>query len=80
MVSNSHDSLQCRVYFKKTQERDAKMKMREKAKELQRQRVESSKRGIKSPMTSSGGYGPSPSMAASIPSEPPKPSYQPAVV
>lgn len=55
------------------------MKMREKAKELQRQRVESSKRGIKSPMTSSGGYGPSP-MAASIPAEPPKPSYQPAVV
>lgn len=62
-----------------TQERDAKIKMREKAKELQRQRVESSKRGIKSPMTSSGGYGPSP-MAASIPAEPPKPSYQPAVV
>lgn len=60
------------------------MKMREKAKELQRQKVESSKRGIKpSGMSSSGsggsGYGSS-SMASSIPSEPPKPSYQPAVV
>lgn len=54
------------------------MKMREKAKELQRQRVESTKRGIKSPMTS-GGYGPSP-VASSIPAEPPKPTYQPAVV
>jgi len=62
-----------------TQERDAKMKMREKAKELQRQRVESTKRGGKPSMGSSGGFGPSP-MASSIPAELPKASYQPAVV
>lgn len=59
------------------------MKMREKAKELQRQRVESTKRGIKPPMSSSGGggggYGPSP-VASSIPTEPNKPSYQPSAV
>ncbi|XP_046447196.1 coatomer subunit delta-like [Daphnia pulex] len=75
------DSHEEKVYqaVRQTQERDAKMKMREKAKELQRQRVESNKRGIKSPISSSGGYGPSP-MAASIPTEPPKPTYQPAVV
>lgn len=53
------------------------MKMREKAKELQRQRVESNKRGIKPPMGSSGGFGPSP-MAA--PMDIPKPTYQPAPV
>ena len=55
------------------------MKMREKAKELQRQRVESTKRGIKPSMGSSGGFGPSP-MASSIPTELPKASYQPAPV
>ena len=55
------------------------MKMREKAKELQRQRVESTKRGIKPSMGSSGGFGPSP-MSASIPTELPKASYQPAAV
>jgi hypothetical protein len=55
------------------------MKMREKAKELQRQRVESTKRGGKPSMGSSGGFGPSP-MASSIPAELPKASYQPAVV
>lgn len=64
---------------RQTQEREAKMRMREKAKEIQRQRVESTRRGIKSPMPSSMGYSPSP-MAASVPSEPPKPSYQPAVM
>ena len=55
--------------------------MREKAKELQRQRVEATKRGIKSPVAA-GGFGPSP-MASSVPSMPtemPKPSYTPAVM
>lgn len=55
------------------------MKMREKAKELQRQRVEANKRGIKTPMGSSGGFGPSP-ISASIPAELPKASYQPPTV
>ncbi|KAJ8898477.1 hypothetical protein PR048_003837 [Dryococelus australis] len=38
-----------------TQEREAKNKMREKAKELQRQRMEASKKGVKSPGFGGGG-------------------------
>ena len=71
-----------------TQERDAKQKMREKSKELQRLRDDSNKRGgaggMKS-MNSSmgsigyGGGGPSPmvSMASSIQVDIPKATYQP---
>lgn len=42
------DSHEEKVYLavRQTQEREAKQKMREKAKELQRQRLESSKRGV----------------------------------
>lgn len=72
---------------RETQMREAKNKMREKAKELQRAKLESSKRGGK-PMTSmgslgsmggsggfggQGGYNPSP--MESTPAEPPKPAY-----
>jgi len=77
------DSHEEKVYqaVRQTQERDAKIKMREKAKELMRQRLEANKRGIRSPVTG-GGYGPQTSMAASVPmaAEIPKPSYTPAVV
>lgn len=50
------DSHEEKVYLavRQTQEREAKQKMREKAKELQRQRLESSKRGIS---LGRGGYG-----------------------
>ncbi|KAJ8965256.1 hypothetical protein NQ314_004268 [Rhamnusium bicolor] len=40
-----------------TQEREAKNKMREKAKELQRQKMEAAKKGIKSSFGSSAGFG-----------------------
>nr|CAD7269732.1 unnamed protein product [Timema shepardi] len=40
-----------------TQEREAKNKMREKAKELQRQRMEAAKKGMKSPGFGGGGFG-----------------------
>jgi len=40
-----------------TQEREAKNKMREKAKELQRQRMEANKKGVKSPGFGGGGFG-----------------------
>lgn len=42
------DSHEEKVYLavRQTQEREAKQKMREKAKELQRQRLETSKRGV----------------------------------
>jgi len=82
------DSNEEKIYqaVRQTQERDAKQKMREKAKEFQRQRDDSNKRGgIKSTMNSSsigssggGGYGSSP-MASSIQMEIPKPTYQPPV-
>lgn len=56
-----------------TQEREAKNKMREKAKELQRQKLEAVKKGGKSPVFNSGtgfgsnaGYNPVPSMADSV--------------
>lgn len=51
------DSHEEKVYLavRQTQEREAKQKMREKAKELQRQRLETNKRGIS--LGRSGGYG-----------------------
>lgn len=51
------DSHEEKVYLavRKTQEREAKQKMREKAKELQRQRLEATKRGIS--LGRSGGSG-----------------------
>ncbi|XP_076064559.1 coatomer subunit delta [Oratosquilla oratoria] len=55
------DSHEEKVYraVRETQEREAKTKMKEKAKELQRKRYEESKRGGKSPgfSSSSGGFG-----------------------
>ena len=69
---------------RETQMREAKNKMREKAKELQRAKLESQKRGGK-PMTGmgsigssysgQGGYNPSPMVGESTPAEPPKPAY-----
>ena len=56
-----------------TQEREAKNKMREKAKELQRQKLEAVKKGGKNPMYSSGtgfgsnaGYNPMPSIGDTV--------------
>ena len=83
------DSHEEKVYqaVRQTQEREAKQKMREKAKELQRQRIETTKRGGR-PMPTSGGYGPTsggfsggPSIGdtMSTPAEPPKPTYNPSV-
>ncbi|KAF7282821.1 coatomer subunit delta isoform X2 [Rhynchophorus ferrugineus] len=53
------DSHEEKVYqaVRQTQEREAKLKMREKAKELQRQKMEAIKRGIKPSFGSSGGFG-----------------------
>lgn len=53
------DSHEEKVYLavRKTQEREAKQKMREKAKELQRQRLEATKRGISLGRGSGGGGG-----------------------
>lgn len=53
------DSHEEKVYqaVRQTQEREAKNKMREKAKELQRQRMEANKKGVKSPGFSVGGFG-----------------------
>ena len=81
------DSHEEKVYnaVRETQMREAKNKMREKAKELQRAKLESSKRGGK-PVSSmggmgSGGYGgqggytPGPMVGESTPAEPPKPAY-----
>ncbi|EFA00195.2 coatomer subunit delta [Tribolium castaneum] len=53
------DSHEERVYqaVRQTQEREAKNKMREKAKELQRQRMEANKKGVKPSFGSSGGFG-----------------------
>jgi len=69
---------------RETQMREAKNKMREKAKELQRAKLESQKRGGK-PMAGmgsmgssyggQGGYNPSPMVGESTPAEPPKPAY-----
>jgi len=84
------DSHEEKVYnaVRETQMREAKNKMREKAKELQRAKLESQKRGGK-PMSSmgggggmgGGGYGgqggftPGPMGGESTPAEPPKPAY-----
>lgn len=53
------DSHEEKVYLavRQTQEREAKQKMREKAKELQRQRLETTKRGISIGGRSYGGSG-----------------------
>lgn len=69
------DSHEEKVYLavRQTQEREAKQKMREKAKELQRQRLESSKRGgsalgrgnYGSSGGSSGGFGSSSGISSS---------------
>ena len=70
---------------RQTQEREAKQKMREKAKELQRQKMEAQKRGAKggpsisssSSYGGSGGFasGPSVGDTLSTPAEPPKPTF-----
>lgn len=86
------DSHEEKVYqaVRQTQEREAKNKMREKAKELQRQRMETSKKGfIKNPVTSgfganttgfgsSSGFTPSPVIGDTA-SDLSKPMYSPAV-
>merc|ERR1739844_257441 len=69
---------------RQTQEREAKQKMREKAKELQRQKMEAQKRGAKggpsisssSSYGGSGGFasGPSVGDTLSTPAEPPNPT------
>ncbi|XP_018323661.1 coatomer subunit delta [Agrilus planipennis] len=53
------DSHEEKVYqaVRQTQEREAKNKMREKAKELQRQRMEAAKKGGKPSFNTSGGFG-----------------------
>ncbi len=78
------DSHEEKVYqaVRQTQEREANLKMREKAKELQRQRIETNKRGGK-PVNSggfgqmSGGYSGGPAIGETLPTpaEPPKPTY-----
>lgn len=79
------DSHEEKVYqaVRMTQEREAKNKMREKAKELQRQRMEANKKSVKSPGFG-GGYG-SGSLpvtatvgdSANFVPEPIRPSYKP---
>ncbi|TRY72377.1 hypothetical protein TCAL_04742 [Tigriopus californicus] len=78
------DSHEEKVYqaVRQTQEREAKQKMREKAKELHRQKMEIAKRGGRGgpPMSSYGGQGgftPGPNIGdtLSTPAEPPKPTY-----
>ena len=79
------DSHEEKVYnaVRETQMREAKIKMREKAKELQRAKMDSQKRGGK-PVATMGGYGSGQggympnSMASSevsTPAEPPRPAY-----
>ncbi|XP_014481997.1 PREDICTED: coatomer subunit delta [Dinoponera quadriceps] len=79
------DSHEEKVYqaVRMTQEREAKNKMREKAKELQRQRMEANKKSVKSPGFG-GGYGSGgvPTAAtvgdsANFVPEPIRPSYKP---
>lgn len=78
------DSHEEKVYqaVRQTQEREAKQKMREKAKELHRQKMEIAKRGGRGgpPMSGYGGQGgftPGPNIGdtLSTPAEPPKPTY-----
>lgn len=74
------DSHEEKVYqaVRQTQEREAKQKMREKAKELQRQKLEAAKRGGFAPDpsramgSSSGVYS---GVSVDTPAEPPKPTY-----
>lgn len=69
--------------FTQTQEREAKNKMREKAKELQRQKMEASRRGGKPSFGSTAGFGsstgytPSPSVGdiANVSNDVKPPSY-----
>ena len=77
------DSHEEKVYnaVRETQMREAKIKMREKAKELQRAKMDSQKRGGK-PVSTMGGYGgqggftPGPMASeVSMPAEPPRPAY-----
>ena len=71
---------------RQTQEREAKQKMREKAKELQRAKMESQKRGgmkggppigSSTSYGGSGGFGAGPTIGdtLSTPAEPPKPTF-----
>uniref|UniRef100_A0A0V0G5A6 Coatomer subunit delta n=1 Tax=Triatoma dimidiata TaxID=72491 RepID=A0A0V0G5A6_TRIDM len=75
------DSHEEKVYqaVRQSQEREAKNKMREKAKELQRQKMEANKKGYKgSSVQSTGGFGSSSAYTSPVietPIEPPKPSY-----
>ena len=79
------DSHEEKVYnaVRETQMREAKNKMREKAKELQRQKLEAGKKGGKAGgmggggggMGSMGGYTPSMPSSDMTPSEPPRPAY-----
>lgn len=82
------DSHEEKVYqaVRQTQEREAKLKMREEAKKIQRLKIEAQKRGgpraggMGGGMgggygSSHGGFNPSPSIGESIPAEPPKPLY-----
>lgn len=83
------DSHEEKVYqaVRQTQEREAKQKMREKAKELQRQRMETAKRGGPAANTS-GGYGSDSArnsggggysgVSVDTPAEPPKPTFSSA--
>jgi len=83
------DSHEEKVYnaVRETQMREAKNKMREKAKELQRQKLESGKKGGKVGSAGGGGMsgmggmgGFTPSMTSDMtPAEPPRPAYNPPV-
>ncbi|XP_014253456.1 coatomer subunit delta [Cimex lectularius] len=71
------DSHEEKVYqaVRQTQEREAKNKMREKAKELQRLRMEAGKKGVKpSSVQSMGGFGPSSTYSNPIVETPVEPS------
>ncbi|KAG5896294.1 Coatomer subunit delta [Gonioctena quinquepunctata] len=84
------DSHEEKVYqaVRQSQEREAKNKMREKAKELQRQKMEANKKGIKPSFGSSagfgnsGGYTPTPSVGdvANVSNDVKPPSYTAAAV
>lgn len=86
------DSHEEKVYnaVRETQMREAKNKMREKAKELQRQKLESGKKGGgkmgggmgaggMGSMGGMGGYTPSMGSSDMTPAEPPRPAYNPPV-
>ena len=84
------DSHEEKVYnaVRETQMREAKNKMREKAKELQRAKMDSAKKGGKAggggmggmgSMGGMGGYTPSMPSSDITPAEPPRPAYNPPV-